>query len=300
MKPGQTRKVHALVNPRSGTRFSWRSLVSALSPHWDVSGVDLCYQVSQSVEDGRAKARRAIEAGADTILVVGGDGIVNSIGAEMIDSDCALGVIPSGSGNGFARHFMVPTDWAEASAALVQGKRKKIDVGLVNGRPFFVTCGMAWDAALVKAYERSPVRGMVPYFISGASGILEYVHQPFDVVFDDGEQVTFEDPTLFTVANLSQFGGGAVIAPDAKADDGWLNLVYILRRDAANALARLPRLFDGTVTRAGEVKTRRLKGMTVRRAEAAPIQIDGELLDPTREIRIEIKRSALTVLVPSA
>jgi len=210
-----------------------------------------------------------------------------------------MGVIPSGSGNGFARHFDVPIDWGKAAEVLAGAKKKPVDVGEVNGRPFFVTCGMAWDAALVKAFERSPMRGLVPYFISGASGILEYVHQPFDVVFDDGEHVVIEDPTLFTVANLSQYGGGAVIAPHAKEDDGVLDLVYVLRHDAAAALARLPRLFDGTVTRVDEVKRRPLRGMTVRRAEPASIQIDGELLDPVAEIRIAVRPKALTVLVPA-
>ncbi len=295
-KVRKERKVRVLLNPRSGTRFSWRRLHEALAPHWDRPGIDLTYQVSRSPEDGKAKVRRAVSEGVDTLLVAGGDGMINTLGAELVGTSVALGVIPAGSGNGFARHFGIPLDWPEAAEFLAQSERRPIDVGVVNDRYFFVTCGMAWDAALVKVFDRSPVRGLVPYFISGASGLLEYEHQPFRVTFDDGETVVYEDPTLFTVANLTQYGGGAVIAPNAREDDGELELVVILRRDAPAALARLPRLFDGTVTEMAEVKTRSCRSLSVHREKPAPLHVDGELLESVRDVHVTLRPRALTVL----
>ncbi len=292
------RRVRVLFNPRSGPHFSFERLCRALSPTWDVPGIDLVYQPSLSADDGAEKARRAVADGVDTLLVAGGDGMVNSIGAAVVGSPVAFGVIPAGSANGFARHFGIPLDWEEAAACLATARRQAIDVGVANGRPFFVTCSMAWEAALVRAFERSPVRGVLPYLFSGAAGFLDYTHQPFRVEIDGEPEAVYEDPTVFTVANLTQYGAGARIAPSAREDDGRLELVVIGRRDVPSVVARLARLFDGTIEGLREVQFRAFRALTVRRERAAPIQMDGELLLPVKEIRITLKAKALRVLVP--
>ena len=291
--------MRVLFNPKSGGRLPLDRLVAALDPAWDGPGMELTYQVSHSAEDGRAKALRAVDDGIDTVLVVGGDGMINSIGGALVDTPVTLGVIPGGSGNGFARHFEIPLAWKQAAESLRKGRREAIDVGQVNGRSFFVTCSMAWDAELVKWFERSPVRGILPYVMSGAYGFLEYAHQPFHVAFDGGASEVYQDPTVFTVANLTQYGAGVRIAPGAREDDGLLELVAIGLRDAPAVLARLSRFFDGTLNAVREVRTRSFRTMTVWRERAAPIQIDGELLPPVREVHIGVKRQALHVLVPA-
>jgi len=156
-------KVRILINPNSGLGFALDPIREALIEHWDKPGAELAIQFSLSKEDGQAKALRAVEEGVKKLLVVGGDGMVNSIGSVLIDTDTALGVIPAGSGNGFARHFNTPLDIAKATTALASAKTQKIDVGYADGQPFFVTCSLAWDAALVDIFEKSPVRGVLPY-----------------------------------------------------------------------------------------------------------------------------------------
>ena len=108
MEEGDIRRVLVLVNPRSGPRREFRDVRAALDRYWDLPGNELTYQFCQSARDGQDKARRARDRGADCVLVVGGDGTVNSIGKSLIGSRVSLGIIPTGSGNGFARHFEVP------------------------------------------------------------------------------------------------------------------------------------------------------------------------------------------------
>ncbi len=266
--------------------------------HWDVPGIDLAYQFSQSVEDGKLKAKNAIEEGVDTILIVGGDGMVNSIGSILVGSPVALGVIPAGSGNGFARYLGIPLDPEKAVQSLINAERHLFDVGTANGRPFFITCSMAWDAALVRTFEKFPVRGILPYALAAASEFIAYAPQPFDVVLDGAEKIHFTDPLVFTAANLSQFGGGARIAPHAKHDDGLLELVVISRQEAPKLLSSLNRLFDGTFDQLPGVISKRFQNMKVSRAKSAPIQVDGELIDAPSEVDVSILPRALTVLVP--
>lgn len=292
------KRVRVLMNPHSGRSLAVDHVAAAINRSWHSPGVDLTYQFSHDVEDGRAKARRAIREGVDTILVAGGDGMVNTIGAELVGSDVALGVIPTGSGNGFARHFGVPLDLLEAAEALAGAERNQIDVGTANGRPFFVTCSMAADASLVRTFEKFPFRGILPYVFAAAYELFEYRPQAFRAVLDDREELYFSSPLLFTVANLTQFGGGAQIAPRARHNDGYLELVVIERQDLPRAAANVGRLFDGTIDTLPGVVTRRFRSLRVRRELPAVIQVDGEAQDSGPRVQVEVSGKALTVLVP--
>ena len=296
MKPGS--KVRILINPNSGMGFALDRIRGALIEHWDRPGNDLTIQFSTSKEDGQAKARRAVEDGVGRLLVIGGDGMVNTIGSVLIGTETALGVIPAGSGNGFARHFNIPLDLVKATEALAAAQTQRIDVGYADGQPFFVTCSLAWDAALVDIFDKSPVRGVLPYIFAGVYRLFDYTPQPFTFCIDDGEEFTIDDPQVCTAANLSQYGGGAQIAPGAKADDGQLLLVTVRKRDMPVVLMLVGKLFDGTIDRLGGIHTQPFHTLTVRRQNAGPMQLDGELLSAPAEVKITVQQHALNVLVP--
>jgi diacylglycerol kinase (ATP) len=290
------KQVLVLINPKSGMGGPYR-FISAIEKVWDIPEHDVSFQFSQSAADGAGKARRAIERGTDTILVVGGDGMVNSIGCELVGSNVRLGVLPAGSGNGFARHFQIPLGPTAAAKALLGGRTQRIDVGKANDRLFFVTCSMAWDGALVKSFEKYPFRGLVPYVLAGAQQLLEYKAQPFQTIID-GERIDFKHPLIFTVANLSQFGSDFLVAPDAKADSGDLELVAVEKKDLPLVLSQIHRLIEKTFHHHPLVTNRHFKTMTVQRQSPSPIQIDGELMKAEKEVRVEVLPSALNVIVP--
>jgi len=291
------KQVLVLINPKSGTGGPYR-FISAIEKVWDTPEYDISFQFSQSAEDGVGKVERAIERGTDTILVVGGDGMVNSIGCALVGTDVRLGVVPAGSGNGFARHFRIPLHPAEAAQTLLNGRTQRIDVGKANDRLFFVTCSMAWDGALVEGFEKLPFRGLAPYVLAGAQQLFEYKAQPFHIDID-GESIDFKHPLIFTVANLSQFGSDVLVAPDAKADSGDLELVAIEKKDLPLVLGQIHRLIEKTFHHLPMVTNRHFKTMTVHRKRASPIQIDGELMKAETDVHIEVLPSALNVIVPN-
>ncbi len=294
------RKIRVLVNPKSGLGTSFDSFRGLIEEHFSHPDTDVSYQFSNHVDDGRRKTDRAVQEGVDTMIVAGGDGMVNSIGGRLVGTSTVLGVIPTGSGNGFARHFGIPLDIPDAIRALSRAARLSIDVGTANGQPFLVTCSMAWDAAIVRSFEAFPFRGIVPYVFAAANEWLTFVPQPFDIEFDGRETVSFPDPAICTVANLTQWGGGVRIAPKARPDDGFMELVVVRHRDIPLFLVNIGRLFNGTIDQLPQVFTRRFQSLTVHRQLAAPIQMDGELVDSPADVTVCLRPRALSILIPPA
>jgi diacylglycerol kinase (ATP) len=287
-----------LINPNSGILDNFNAVRRAFDAYWESKpDINLVYQFSQSKEDSIEKTQRAIARGADTVIVAGGDGTVNTVGRVLVGSNVRFGVIPTGSGNGFARHFGIPLHPAQAVKALAEAHTQQTDVGDINGHPFLVTCSMAWDAALVHAFERFPMRGIIPYFIAGVQELFEYRPQNFKIEVD-GEDIDLHHPMLFTIANLSQYGGGARIAPEARADDGKLVLVVGLQQDVPVLAANLLRLFDGTVEQVPRLITRSFKRLVVCRERRDPIQIDGELVSLPGPMEVTVRPEKLQVLAP--
>lgn len=292
------RRIVVLVNRKSGLTWSFDAMRRAFEQHWEKPGVDLKYQFTQDVEDGERKTRRCIDDGVDTVVVVGGDGTVSTIGRILVGSPVALGVIPVGSGNGFARHFGIALSPERAVRQLAAAGRQAIDVGVANGTAFLVTCSMAWDASLVKHFERMPIRGVLPYVLAGVQEFFEHRPRRIAATLDTGETMVFDDAMVFTIANLTQFGGGARIAPHARPDDGRLELVVAMRQDIARLVANIGRLFDGTLSELPEVAFHSFRSMHVSRGEPGPIQIDGELVEAGAELDITVNTGSLNVLVP--
>jgi diacylglycerol kinase (ATP) len=292
------RKIRVLINPKSGLGTSFDSFWGVLETCFGSDKTDISYQFSHTVADGQEKTRRAIQDGVDSILVAGGDGMVNSIGSELIGTSTALGVIPTGSGNGFARHFGIPMEIPRAIRSLANADRQSIDIGMANGRPFFITCSMAWDAAIVRGFEALPFRGIAPYVFAAASEWITFNPQPFEVEFDGRETVSFARPAICTVANLTQWGGGAQIAPRARPDDGMMEMVVVEHQDLPLLLVNIGRLFNGTIDQLPQVFTRPFRSLVVKRQHTAAIQIDGELVDAPPQVEIGLRSRGLSVLVP--
>ena len=204
----------------------------------------------------------------------------------------------SGSGNGLARHFGLSLDPAEAIGQLAAGAVRDMDVGLADGIPFLVSASVAWDAALVEAYDAIPFRGVASYALAGAWAWFDYKPQPVEATLDGGETIRLEKPFLFSVGNLPGWGGGALIDADASAEDGRLELIAAERRDAPAMLAALPRVFQEGGKALPGVTHRSFRSMAVARPAAAPVQLDGELVDLPACFDVTVRPAALRLLVP--
>ena len=294
------KKVRIFYNRRSGPGLSrFQRVEEAFERHWgDVAG-DIAWVFPTSREDSRRAVRSALDDGADLIVVCGGDGTVSSIGVELVGTGVPFAVVPMGSGNGLARHFRQKLDPVEAVAELEQGRVVPLDVARANGRPFLVSASVAWDADLVRAYDRLPMRGVGSYVLAGAMAFIDYAPQPLSVSVDGAPPFQIDDPLLFSVGNVSGWGGGALIDPESDAADGRLELVAGRKRDAARMLADIATIFTEGIRALPGAIDRSFARMRVERPAPQPIQLDGELVEMDATIDFTVESGTLGILVPS-
>ncbi|MCC6330297.1 MAG: diacylglycerol kinase family lipid kinase [Acidobacteria bacterium] len=307
-----------IVNPRSAggsTRESWSGTASDLRAHFGAYNVAF----TKAAGDGVNLARNAADAGREFIIACGGDGTINEVANGILQSgkDIELGVLPSGTGGDFRRSLGMPQSPRDAARALRDGATKRIDAGRVTFQGhagetitrFFLNVSSFGLAASIiervksnKALDWLPlggVRGRANFALSTLSEVVGLDAVTVKVRIDSGEEKLLQTVN-FCVANARYFGGGMMIAPNAKLDDGKLDIVNIGDIRTAKVLLNAYTLYNGSHLDLAEVKS-----TLARRIEIAPaslgddihIETDGEL--PGRLPAVyEIVPAALRVRVP--
>ena len=242
-------------------------------------------------------AKEAVRAGTELIVAVGGDGTMNEVARGVVHSGSALGLIPGGSGNGFARSLGIPLKHKDALDVLLAGNYKCIDAGKINGHYFFGVCGLGFDAEIGASFQSFGVRGPLPYFYIGVKEYFKYHPENVRLVSADKEWQT--DIFLITVANTQQYGNGAYIAPQANVQDGLLDACIISPFTLPQILGNLHRLFNKTVDRFAAYSSFRCKELTIiRQREDGWFHIDGEPRKGVKELKIKVVPECLNVCIP--
>ncbi len=274
-----------LVNRRSGARRD-RDVVAAIRSAYSGD-----FEIGDCDDLDRVIAQ-AIGAGIEVVYAVGGDGTVHEVAKRLIGTPLALGVVPTGSGNGFARHIGLPIDIGGALRSCRAQRIVTIDTATVNGVPFIGTMGIGFDAWVAHHFASSGKRGLRTYVALAARGFLRFRSEEYELTVDGTSQT--RRAFLIAVANASQYGNNARIAPVASLQDGLLDIVVVERLSAL----MVPRLFTGTLHRARGVHMMRGKRVEIRRSAAGPAQVDGEPVMLPAVLTIEIVPRSLRVLVP--
>jgi diacylglycerol kinase (ATP) len=291
-------RVRAILNPRAGVRaLRARAALQRPHPAWEL-------EVAETSGPGHARelARESAERGDAAVLAVGGDGTANEVAGGLIGTRTALGIVPTGSGNGLARALRIPLRPDRALAALEGAVVRRMDTGQINGRPFLNVAGAGFDAAVGVAFHDHTRRG-------GRRGIFTYVRMGFRTMFsyraeacrlEVGDQVFDGKALLVTFANGRQYGAEATIAPGSRLDDGLFDVVVVEDAPLAELMLHAPRLFMG-----GLEGFRRYRRFPATRAvltadKPFPYHRDGEPEEPVQRLDVELLPRALDVLVPRA
>lgn len=159
------------------------------------------------------------------IVAIGGDGTVNEIGSALINSTTLLGIIPTGSGNGLARHLAIPLRIKQALLTINAYHSITIDTATVNGIPFIGTCGFGFDAHIATEFDAHHKRGFLSYAKLIQQEFFSYKPLEFKVTYDD--KVVERKAFMYSVANSSQFGNGFTISPKSDLQDGVFEHVFL-------------------------------------------------------------------------
>lgn len=281
-----------LVNARSGARrgIDYESLIRK-SCDWAEFDVIACGRK----EDLDAIIAAAEESGRDAVIAVGGDGTVHEIAKRLIGRRAALGIIPTGSGNGFARHLRLPMDAASAIAACRTARPVSVDTAAANGLPYVGVIGLGFDALIAHEFAAHNARGLRTYLKVGAAAILRYRPETYEIVAD-GEMMTVRAYAV-AVANGSQYGNNARVAANASVRDGLLDLVIFRDVPVIAAPIITYRVFTGTAHRSRGVIARKVSEVVIRRRSAGHAHLDGEPVTLGEQIRVTVRPRSLNVLV---
>jgi YegS/Rv2252/BmrU family lipid kinase len=259
------------------------------------------YEVFYTTKGGHAYelAEEKVAEGYRSIVAIGGDGTVNEVASALVKTPCRLGIIPAGSGNGLARHLGIPLTAADAVKILKNAKTKIIDVGQVNGRYFFCTCGTGFDAKVGKTFANDPRRGMMSYVRATIHQYINY--SPKKYILKTGHKKIALKAFLVTFANSGQYGNNAYIAPNAIIDDGFLDLCVLRPFPKSSTLELGLRLFFKNIDQSPYLEVMRVTRATLKRKNKQKItmHIDGEPVVLNRKIKVNIIPQSLNVMIPA-
>jgi len=242
--------------------------------------------------------------GFDAVVAVGGDGTVNEVAKGLVESQkskvesakkTALGIIPMGSGNGFARHLNIPIRPQKAIEMINHSEPISVDYGLANGKLFVSTCGTGFDALIADHFAGSNKRGFATYLQNVLRDAFSYRPQNYHIV-GDGLDVTHK-AFLITFANANQWGYEALIAPRASVQDGKMDIMMMSSNALLGSASLALRLFAGSIDDSHFMDTLRAKEVTLFREEEGPFHIDGDPIEMEKDIHIKIVPDGLRVLV---
>lgn len=296
------RRIPLFINPVAG-RGRARQHAGAIRRLLGVSGIAVEDIQSTSLGDMEYMVFAAASSGADRIIVAGGDGSVHEAvnGILRSGSQTALGVIPVGTGNDFAKACSIPLHWEDATKLLADRiandvPARFIDAGRMNDRYFANGAGIGFDAKInnIARSIRLPL-GDIVYLIAVFQGVWDGVLTPdVQMRFNDAEHAG--PVTLVEICNGASVGGMFHIAPMAKNDDGLLDLVVVQPVSRLRVFALLPRLMRGTHLTAPEVSSATVQSLTLVASDPVPSHLDGEVQPLQREFQIELLERALAIL----
>ena len=282
-----------IINPMSGTQNK-RKLPKVIEKELDrtqwLPNIVFTEYAGHAVE----LARQYAQMGFDAVVAVGGDGTVNEVARGLRDSKTALGIIPMGSGNGFARHLHIPMVPARAIQMLNHSEVIACDYGLANDHLFISTCGTGFDALIAEQFDGSTKRGFKTYFEKIIKDLMTYRSQTYHIIGDglDLERKAF----LITFANAGQWGYEAYIAPHASIQDGHMDICMMSSSAILGAASLAARLFTKTIDKSLFMDTIRAKAITLIREAEAPFHLDGDPVSMEKDIHIRIVADGIRVL----
>ncbi|MBV9690611.1 MAG: diacylglycerol kinase family lipid kinase [Ktedonobacteraceae bacterium] len=226
-----------IANPMAGSYIQQRHQIeetlSYLRDHnWQVE-----LKLTEQAGDAPRLTREAVERNVEAVIAVGGDGTINEIIQELAGTETALGVLPSGTINGWARETGIPLDNVGAREVLLRGRTRRIDLGRLNDRYFLLMAGVGVDAEVTRAIEHKPLKrfGVLSYLLVGTWLGLGY--PSFQVIVRVGKRTIRTRAVEIIIGNTQLYGGAVKFTWRAKCDDGLLDICVVRTQNAFGRIA---------------------------------------------------------------
>lgn len=256
------------------------------------------YEVAKSRKADKA-VRKAVKDGAKLLFVWGGDGMVQHCIDALRGLDVAIAILPAGTGNLLATDLGIPRDIARAVDIGLNGRRRKLDVGVVNGERFVAMAGTGFDAITMRdtdnaekerlgrlAYLRSSVKAM-------RAGSVRMKIRLDDSVWFKGKA------SCVLIGNIGRVTGGIEVFPDASPSDGTLNVGVVTAKNLWQWIRVLLQVAERREGRSRLMETTCAKKIVIKLRRKRPYELDGSARRRTKRLKVRIAAGAITMCVPT-
>ncbi|MBR1808862.1 MAG: YegS/Rv2252/BmrU family lipid kinase [Paludibacteraceae bacterium] len=289
-----------IINPISGTQNKRRipKLIDKLidKQQW---ATDIVF--TEYAKHATELAEQYAGLGFDAVVAVGGDGTVNEVASGLRHTNTSMGIIPIGSGNGFARHLGIPLRVNRAIEMLNRSESITVDYGMMGEQPFFCTCGTGFDAYIAEKFAQAGKRGFATYVEHIIRDFFHYESGHYRLVFNNMENGNKEemetDAFLVTFANANQWGNAAYIAPKASMQDGMLDVAVLSKFPLRSVPSLALRLFEKSLDESLYMTTLHTDDITLYRESEGAFHFDGDPVTMPAEVNVRIVHDGLKVLV---
>ena len=282
------------INPNSGNRKK-NNCIDLIKEYFVSENLDAEIFFTRFPGDAHQQVKERLNQKIKYFVAVGGDGTINEVASAIVNTDAVLGIIPFGSGNGLARHLKIPMNTKKALQIILRGNVIKMDYGQVNNRLFFCTTGIGFDAHIGHVFANTDGRGFINYIKATVSEFIKYKPKRYEIKLN--QKTIFRDAFLITIANASQYGNNAHIAPKALVNDGQAEVTIMHPFPLINAPFLGSRLFLKNIHKSKFVETFRCNELIIRTKNPDVMHFDGEPGEIVEELKIKIVPNGLNVFV---
>jgi diacylglycerol kinase (ATP) len=287
-----------IANPTSGNFIHHSHTYAETLAFLKKQGWQVELWLTASAGDAQQLARRAVEKGISVVIAAGGDGTINEIIQGLAGSETALGVLPMGTMNVWAREVGIPLDEAKAREVLAHGQTRHVDLGLVNGRYFLLMVGIGFDGEVTQAVEQKPLKrlGVVGYILAALWFGTGYLGFPVTLHIDDAGPIRSRALQII-IGNTQLYAGAFKFTWLARCDDGLLDLCVVYKRGLFGRLIVLRDFVLRRDQRRLWVRYSTFKEAVIETQNPVAIQVDGEAAGHT-PATFKVMPGVLKVILP--
>lgn len=297
MEEAKKKKVMFIINPISGV-YKKKNIPEKVARYIDYVQYDYTIRFTQYAGHATLIAQQAVYEGYDVCVAVGGDGSINEVAQSLVGTNTALGIIPYGSGNGFATHLKIPPrDAKGALEVLNTGKTVKLDLIKSNLRYIVSNAGFGIDSSVARRFHHHGIRGLASYAWAVVKELLFYF-QPFHAKVEIDDVTIEREFFLFTAFNANQYGYDYAVFPFTSMKDGVMDVIVMTRFP----VWKLPYIVACLVGKRSdlikEAEAYRAKKIKIHGHKKMVYQFDGDSIIHHDDVTLEAVPQCINVIVP--
>lgn len=291
----EKKNIRFIVNPFSGVSNK-DNFEELIYKHLDHAQFSYDYILTEGPGHATELGKIAVDQGYHMVVAVGGDGTINEVAAALKGSSTILGVIPGGSGNGFAMYIGIGRNLETAIKILNKGEVKAIDSCDVNGRFFLNLAGIGFDANIAYKIKQSSDRGFRLYLKTVLKEALFFKAKRFTIKMDD--RTINDDYGVVVVANAAMYGYNFIIAPEAELTDGLFDLVLIKKASLFRYILSSWRFLNNSISKSKLVEIIKTKNLNIQCGEGNFYHLDGEGYKSPTDLQFNLHPKSIKVMFP--